>query len=141
MAYELNFRNMKKAFYILAAAFFLLGCKSKLDDVQLNDNPYDHEYAGPKVVRIDSVRRMEVGFHVYATKVSLTSSTEMYQGAILYRNGVAIKTINRTSHASVLTEALYDNTAVAGTAYSYTAALKYDNGKTGQSDAFNFITP
>ncbi|MCW3072142.1 MAG: hypothetical protein JWO44_2032 [Bacteroidetes bacterium] len=122
-------------------ALFLLCCKSKLDEVQLNDNPYDLEYAGPKVVRIDSVRKVEVSFHVYANKINLTSLTEMYQGVILYRNGVVIKTINRTSHASVLKESIYDNTAVSGVTYSYTASLKYDNGKTGQSDAFNFTTP
>jgi hypothetical protein len=132
---------MKKILYILLPVLFLFSCKSKLDDVKLNDNPYDREYEGAKVVRVDSIRNVKITSTVYANKINLTALTGMYIDFSLYRNGVFVKTANRTSYDAVLTEVIYDYGTVSGTTNSYTVALKFDDNKTQQSDPFTFRTP
>jgi hypothetical protein len=133
---------MKKIFYTLFMIVLLAGCKNKLDEIGFTDNPYDSDYNGEAVVRIDSVSSALVSTTpiIYLTKVHITSLIQMYSNVILYRNGSVLRTVPRSGYESTLIETIDDNTAVSGITYSYTASLKFDSGITQPSNAVSFTT-
>ncbi|MCW3085675.1 MAG: hypothetical protein JWP12_3041 [Bacteroidetes bacterium] len=136
--------NMKKIIYLLVVIIAFTSCKSKLDKITLDDNPYDQAYTGPKVIRINSISgdiNSTTGAHYNTLHVAI--STELYEYVLVYRNGVLVLTASRSSYApgNAQTENIADRTVVAGTVYTYTVALKYEEGSTQKSDAVVFTTP
>jgi hypothetical protein len=132
---------MKKIIYCLFCLCVLAGCKSKLDEVSFSDNPYDSDYSGEEVVILDSVSRVRVTTTVYVNRVTITSKIQMYQKVVLYRNGVVIKTENRSGYTGEFIEQVDDYTAIPGSTYTYTAALKHEEAFTRKSNSVTFTTP
>jgi hypothetical protein len=135
---------MKKIVCILAVIVAFTSCKSKLDKITLDNNPYDAAYNGPKVVGISSISSSVIattGAHYNTLHIAI--NTELYEYVLVYRNGALILTSGRDSYApgSVQAENIEDHAVVDGTTYTYTVALKYEEGSTQQSDAVVFTTP
>ncbi len=136
--------NMKKILYILVVIVAFTSCKSKLDKITLDDNPYDQAYNGPKVIWINSISggiNSTTSAHFNTLHIGI--NTELYEYVMVYRNGTLILTSGRSSYApgSAQTENIEDHTVAAGVTYTYTVALKYEEGSTQKSDAVIFTTP
>jgi len=130
--------------FSIAVLFLFSGCDNRLTDVELNSNPYDQEYAGPKVVMIDHGRTIiETVFTTAHPKneIYVRPATQLYHKVNLYRNGVLIKTSPRQSYgAENLVEMIRDESPVAGVSYSYEAALVSETSVTAKSEPFSYTT-
>ena len=129
---------MKNIFLFLASVtFFISSCSKKLDDVPqpFNDNPYDNDYTGPRVVRIDNIVHIATsGFRneLYYTKLHANN-----EGIRLYRNGILINThYNHTAH----TVFIADNTTISGSVNTYVLEIFSGSGR-AESDPVTFTTP
>jgi hypothetical protein len=118
----------------------LVSCRSELDDIEMNDNPYDQEYQGPKVIRIDSVVHKIIGLTKY-NYVYMSATTQLYDKVHLYADGVKIKTINRTSFTAAPTELITHFPVTSGSAFVYEGQLGQNAGVTAKSEAVSFTTP
>jgi len=135
---------MKNLFLPLFLLVLFTGCKNTYSDIELNTNPYDEAYEGPKVARIGSCRTIPVTIGsstVPQTEVHVFPTTDLYQQLKLYRNGVHIKTMNRHSYAPVNpSETIMDEHPVTGITYSYEVSLTSDQSETQLSDAYDHLT-
>ena len=128
---------MKVFIYVIIFLGIISGCSKKLDNVTLNDNPYDEAYSGPIVINMSSIITDTVSFPIMRNYINFTKSTENYDGVRLYRGGVLINT-NATSSLSL--SSVTDNSAISGVTYTYQLRLYLGSGET-ESDFFTFTTP
>lgn len=134
---------MKLNLLIFITILSFSACKKDLNTVTFNDNPYDAAYTGPKVVQITAVSHQTTTFSS-TNSVGISCETQQYTYVMLYRNGTLWATISRTSYTNVQSgfhEIIYDRNVTSGVTYKYTAALKYDDGVTQQSDPVFYTTP
>lgn len=135
---------MKKILPLFITLAMLSGCKNALNDLELNDNPYDQSYEGPQIVRITKCTTVMVtsgGTLVARNKIELVPATQMYQKIKLYRNGTLLGTMNRLYYgAENIHEVITDNTPVIGTTYSYQVSLISEESETQLSDAVSYTT-
>jgi hypothetical protein len=125
---------------LLFAGVCLLAACSQLDDIKLNDNPYDSAYEGPKVVQIDSV--VTSGFGTSKTnKVYLTATINMYDHFSLYKDGTKILTLDKNTTSTPQFEFALHYPATVGTTYTYQVQLVYNGSTTSLSDAVSYTTP
>lgn len=102
-------------------------CATKLDDVTLNDNPYDSEYEGPPVITVTSVEVDTAVYPMGYNQVKFSKITDKYDGVKLYRSGTLIKTIHSTSpYLSTIT----DVNANVNVSYTYQVKLFLGSGET-----------
>lgn len=125
---------------LFALLLLATSCSKKLDNVPFNDNPYDNDYTGSKVVRINTIETasiiIDTLFHLQ-NQIYYTKSYDTYDGVKLYRNGVLINThYNSISH----TVYIPDNTPVSGVTYTYEVRLFLGSGE-ASSDPFTYTTP
>jgi hypothetical protein len=135
---------MKKISCFLMIMSLFAGCKkNELNDIGFTDNPYDSDYSGDAVVRIDSITRVKISAIplIYITRVHITSFIEMYSDVVLYRNDSIIETTQRTGHSNPFIETIDDVSAVSGITYIYEASLKFDSGISQPSDAVSYSRP
>ncbi|MDF2438015.1 MAG: hypothetical protein K0Q95_2391 [Bacteroidota bacterium] len=132
---------MKKILFLIIATV-LVSCKSRLEDIHLDTNPYDEEYKGYNVVDMQDAKTIHLSVTSRPTRISLRVLTELYQSVTLYRDNVAFTTITRTAHGSDgLYEYFYDHTATVGSTHVYSAALHLDAGTTQRSLPLTFTKP
>lgn len=126
---------MKPQLIILfALLLFITSCK-KLDNISFNDNPYDKDYNGPRVVKIDNITT-EFGVGV-KNKIFYTKSFDNYDGIRLYRNGFPLTTQYNSIMHSV---DIPDNAPTSGVTYTYEVRLFLGSGE-ASSDPFIYTTP
>ena len=131
---------MKKLIVASSVLLLLSSCYTRLDDVKLNDNPYDKEYDGPKVVLIDSISYHYIGGIGY-DYIYISSKIEMYDEFSIYKNGTFINTFARGTLSTPHRELIIESPVVSGQTNSYQAQLKYLGQKTSLSDAYVFTNP
>lgn len=136
---------MKNMTRLLSFALFsivvLSGC-NKLKDTKLNNNPYDKNYEGSKVVSISSVSTTLVS-GVPRNDLTVTINYNLYEKVVLYRDGVVKGTFSRMNYSSgsTFTESFSDTSPENGKTYTYQVALTYDSGTTSLSDSYVYTTP
>lgn len=119
---------------VFALLLSITSCK-KLDNISFNDNPYDKDYDGLRVVKIDTITT-EFGVGV-KNKIYYTKSFDNYDGIRLYRNGFLL-----TTHYNSLVHSvdLPDNSPTSGVTYTYEVRLFLGSGET-PSDPVSYTTP
>lgn len=118
----------------------IVSCKSELDEITLNDNPYDSAYEGPKVVVIDSVVSKIIGPTKY-NYIYLTATVQLFDKVNLFVNGTKIKTISRTDYSASPSELITHFPVFTGNTFTYQVQLGQNDGVTDLSDPVNFTTP
>ncbi len=137
----LKLKGMKHLFSLLLLVFTFSGC-SKLKDTKLNDNPYDKDYTGTKVVNITGASTIIIDASNHFNQINVATSTTYYQNLLVYRNGAYLKRVPRASYfyGSHQQESILDSTSVIGTTYSYQVKLNFEVGYTSLSDGFDCTT-
>lgn len=135
-------KNMTRLLYIALFSIVVLSGCNKLKDTKLNNNPYDKNYEGSKVVSISSVSTTFVS-GVPRNDLTVTINYNLYEKVVLYRNGVVKGTFSRLDYSSVstFTESFSDMSPTNGETYTYQVALTYDSGTTSLSDSYVYTTP
>jgi hypothetical protein len=127
---------MKRIYF--AALLVVLGFSgcNKLKDVNLDTNPYDKDYNGPKVAMINHIEQGIIQPSDHYVKVVAFSSTVFYSYVVLYRNGLVIGTYYRKAYNTgpLYEETFEDHGLVVGQTYTYQIQLKYESGYTSLSD-------
>lgn len=131
---------MKRYLYISSLLILMSSCYTRLDDVKLNDNPYDSEYDGPKVVVIDSIVFKYIASVGY-NYVYISGKIDMYDEFSFYKNGVLINTYTRGTLSTPGRELVIDAPVVFGQTNTFQAQLKYLGKGTSLSDPVVFTTP
>lgn len=131
---------MMKKIVLFLSVSMIFSCKSGLDDISMNDNPYDKDYEGPKVVSIDSVVPKMIGLTKY-NYVYLSPTIQLYDKVNLYVDGVKIKTQNRVSFGAGDQELITHFPVFSGNTFTYQVQLGQNDGVTDLSDPVNFTTP
>ncbi|OFY82383.1 MAG: hypothetical protein A3F72_15935 [Bacteroidetes bacterium RIFCSPLOWO2_12_FULL_35_15] len=126
---------MKPQLIIVLTLLLLVTSCKKLDNISFNDNPYDKDYDGPRVVKIDTITT-EFGVGV-KNKIYYTKSFDNNDGIRLYRNGFLLTTqYNSVIHSVDIP----DSSPTSGVTYTYEVRLFLGSGETS-SEPFSYTTP
>jgi hypothetical protein len=120
---------------IIAAVLVFSGCAKKLDGVSFSDNPYDNDYSGPRVLKINNITRDTTGAD--KNRIYYSLSYDNYDGIKLYKNGVLLATHYKEIAHTVDFQDVY---AVPGVTYNYKLVMYCGSGDT-ESDPVSFTTP
>lgn len=112
-------------------------CSKKLDNININDNPYDRDYVGPIVVSKSTITTDTVSYPTMRNTISVTKTINNHDGIRLYRNGVLVSTKLASSPGF---PSISDNSAVAFATYTYQLRLFLGSGETESAD-FSYTTP
>lgn len=112
-------------------------CSTTLDQIDINDNPYDRDYVGPAVISMSAITTDTISYPIMRNKISSTKTINNHDGVRLYRNGVLI---NTNTISSVNFPDISDNGASSGVTYSYQLRLYLGSGET-ESEVFTYTTP
>jgi hypothetical protein len=130
-------KKYKVTLFVIVLITLLVGCTKKIDEISINDSPYDPAYTGPKVVQIDYVTTVNPTLTTRNNIIHFTRTDLHCDAVVLYRNGTAISSVTCSGMAT----SVVDNTAGIGVTYTYEVNLVFGSLHTAKSDAYTYTTP